>query len=212
MKTTTRRLTETGVLIAMALALLFLSKLIVPFFQLPFGGEVTFVSMLPIVLIGYRFGTRCGLFGAFAYSLVRLLVGSSTIAAMPGDGLVVWQILLICLIDYILAFTVLGFGGLFRNRFSPSGAIALGAMVALALSYFMHWLSGFIFYGAWAEWFFSDVFAAYGGQWFLDHFSGNGLAALYSLIYNGCYMVPEIILSAIAGFFVGKIPAVARKA
>ena len=66
MKTTTRRLTETGVLIAMALALLFLSKLIVPFFQLPFGGEVTFVSMLPIVLIGYRFGTRWGLFGAFS--------------------------------------------------------------------------------------------------------------------------------------------------
>ena len=50
----TKRLTESAMLLALAVVLEFTAKMIIP--EMPFGGQVTLVSMLPVVLISYRYG------------------------------------------------------------------------------------------------------------------------------------------------------------
>lgn len=195
----TKKLTICAMMVALASALAILS-MFSPI-QLPFGGSVTFSSMVPIVLVGYMFGTKWGLGSAFVFAIVQMILGASTVSSffMPGDSQMFWvNAVLVCLIDYILAYTALGFSGIFANKIkSTSGALCLGSIVALALRYLCHIVSGAIFFGAWAEWFFTDVAAGAFGEWVLSHMSGGMLALFYSIVYNGLYMIPEIILTAV---------------
>lgn len=206
--TKTRRLTESAILIAIATVLAIISG-ILPF-NLPFGGGITLASMLPIVLIAFRHGTKWGIFSAFVYSIIQMLTGFKTVSAffMPGDDQVVlWQAIVICLIDYILAFTVLGFAGVFRKKFkTPTMGFCVGSIFALSLRFLMHFISGTLFFGSWAEWFFTQESIINLGQPILDNLSGMGLAATYSLLYNATYMIPEIILTAIGAVIICKIP------
>ncbi len=193
-----RKLALSAMLVALASVLAALSMAIP--LQLPFGGSVTLASMLPIVLIGYMFGTKWGLAGAFVYSVVQLLLGWGTVSAffLPGDAQMIWwRAVIVCLLDYILAYTVIGFSGVFAGKIKNSGrALCVGSVFALLLRYTCHNISGAIFFGTWAEWFFTDVMPGIGG-WVLSTFSGWGLAAIYSVSYNGLYMIPEIVLTAI---------------
>ena len=86
MKTTAnvRRLTESAMMIAISTALALICALI-PFLNFPFGGGITIASMLPIILISYRHGIRWGTFTAFVYSMIQMLMGHSTIAALFTD-------------------------------------------------------------------------------------------------------------------------------
>ena len=144
-----------------------------------------------------------------------MLLGAKTVAAffLPGDSqMVVWQALCVCLLDYIVAFTVLGFGGIFRNKIkNPSAALALGAFVALSLRYIVHIISGAIFFGAWAEWFFTqEGFYSIGAK-IMETFSGAELSIAYSVFYNGLYMIPEIIITTIVAAILGKVPKIAER-
>jgi len=217
----TKRLTTSAVLMALAAVLAMVCALI-PFLNLPFGGGFTIASMLPIVLISYLFGVRWGLFSAFVYSLLQVLMdlylgtGGSTVMALftPGsDDYMGYGIaILILVIDYLVAYTVLGIGGLFRNRFkNPMLSLCLGTALALSLRYVAHILSGYLFYGAWAEWFFTqEGFYAVGG-WILNVFHGKWLALAYSVFYNGLYMIPEIIITTVAAAVVSHTPIVRKK-
>ena len=218
MKTTAnvRRLTESAMMIAISTALALICALI-PFLNFPFGGGITIASMLPIILISYRHGIRWGTFTAFVYSMIQMLMGHSTIAALftPSDeGYRGIQVaLIICLIDYLLAYTVLGLGGMFANKVKNTGvALCLGSVVALSLRYICHIVSGAIFYGEWAEWFFTQpgIYESV-GKGILETISGQTLSIVYSIVYNGCYMLPEIIITAVAALFVVRIPYIRRK-
>jgi thiamine transporter len=115
-------------------------------------------------------------------------------------------------IDYIIAYSVLAFGGIFRNKIkNKTLAICLGCVVALSLRYLAHIISGFIFYGEWAEWFFSKDNFYKIGRWILDTFSGKVLSLIYSIFYNGLYMIPEIIITAVAAVGVARIPYIQKK-
>ena len=48
-------------------------------------------------------------------------------------------------------------------------------------------------------------------EYILEHFSGRGLALIYSFVYNGVYMIPEIILTAIVAALIYRIPAITRR-
>ena len=209
--TKTMRLAQTAMMIAIATVISLISEFI-PFLQLPFGGTFTLASMLPIVIVAYRYGTKWGLFSAFAYSIVQLLIGFKTVTAffLPGDSqMLVWQAILVCLIDYVVAYTVLGFGGIFRNRIkNPSLALCLGSIVALVLCYIAHIISGAIFFGTWAEWFFTQEGFYQIGQWVMTAFQGNSLAWAYSVFYNGLYMVPEIVITAVVALIAGRLPQI----
>lgn len=212
-KESTVRLVESALLIAIAAVIELISKALG--LELPFGGTVTLASMFPIVLIAYKYGTKWGLLSGFTYSIVQILLGVKVVSAMflPGDGqMAVWQAICVCLLDYVLAYTVLGFGGIFKGKFKkPAGELALGAFVALLLRYLVHIVSGAIFYGAWAEWFFSQEGFYSIGEKILNTFSGTSLSIIYSIFYNGLYMVPEIVITTVVAAILGAVPQITGK-
>lgn len=221
MKTTqkTQRMTVSAVMLAFATVLALICELI-PFLNLPFGGGFTVASMLPIVIISYMYGLKWGFFTSFTYSVIQILISlikGSTVMALfiPSSDEYMGSIgiaLAIIIIDYLVAYTVLGIGGIFRNKINNKIlALVMGVVVALSLRYLCHIVSGYIFYGAWAEWFFTqDGFYAVGEK-ILGIFSGKGLALIYSIFYNGLFMIPEIIITAIVAVPVGKISFIRKK-
>lgn len=207
-------LVESAVMIALAAVLEWVSKMIIP--EMPFGGQITIVSMLPVVLVGWKYGIGKGLVTGLIYSFVQMALGVKTISAMimpaSEDYLgSLGNIILMFAFDYILAYTVLGLGSMYKKVIKKDAiSLALGAFTVLALRYICHIISGYILFGAWAEWFFSQDGFYVWGQTILDTFSGNALSLVYSIIYNGFYMVPEIIITTIVAAVVGKIPQITK--
>ena len=215
MQTKTKRLTESAMLIAIAIVLELVSKMFIP--EMPFGGQVTLVSMLPVVLISYRHGVRWGLVAGLGYAMIEMLLGARTVAAafQPGyfgDGTMILNALIMCVLDYLAAFTVLGLGGMFRSRIqNPGAALCCGGVVALTARYACHVLSGYILFSGWAEWFFTqDGFPAWGAS-LVASLTPGMLGFVYSLVYNGMYMLPELILTAVVALFLGRSKGIVTK-
>jgi len=215
MKTNTKRLTESAMLLAIAIVLELVAKLFIP--ELPFGGQITLVSMLPVVLISYRHGMRWGFVAAFTYALLEMALGAKTVSAafLPGyfgDGTMIVNALLMCFLDYLAAFTVLGLGGIFRDRIeNRSKSLALGSLVALGARYLMHILSGYILFGSYAEWYFTqEGFPTWGAQ-LVEALNPTVLALVYSIVYNGMYMIPEMLLTVTAALLLSRIPQIVKK-
>ena len=185
--TKTKKLTESSLLIAMA-AVLSLIKV----WNMPWGGSVTLLSMLPIVVLSVRYGVKRGLFVAFIYSVTQLLFG------IFFDGLLAWgltpQMLISCIMcDYIIAFTVIGLSGMFRNK-GISG-IMTGTVIAVALRFLSHVASGVF------------IFASAGKLW--EGFSTDN-TLIYSIVYNSCYMLPELIFTLLGVYLLYKAPKTAE--
>ena len=211
----TKRLTESAMLLSVAIVLELVSKMIIP--EMPFGGQITMVSMLPVVLISYRHGVRWGLTAGFGYALIEMAIGTKTVAAafQPGyfgDGAMIGNALLMCLLDYVLAYTVLGLGGCFRGKIKNNGiALMCGSLVALGTRYLAHIFSGYILFSGWAEWFFTqEGFPAWGAS-LAASLSPTALGWIYSIVYNGMYMIPEMLLTAAAALILGRMPVITRK-
>ena len=213
--TNTRKLVTSAMLVAVATALALISEFI-PFLQLRFGGTLTLASMFPIILISYMYGLKWGLGSAAVYAVIQIFMGFKTVAGLftPSSDsyMALWMALSVVLLDYFFAYTSLGLGGLFARKKGGCLRLIAGGIVAQRACYAFHVLSGFLFYGAWAEWFFGSSAAKELAlsAFILEHFSGKGLALLYSLVYNGLYMIPEIIITAIVAIPVSRIPAVRR--
>ena len=215
MKTQTKRLTESAMLLAVAIVLELISKMFIP--ELPFGGQITLMSMLPVVLISYRHGIKWGLVSGITYALLEMALGAKTVAAafQPGyfgDGTMLLNAFIMCALDYLVAFTVLGLGGMFRDReWKASTALALGGAAALTLRYVTHVLSGYILFSGWAEWFFTqEGFPAWGAK-LVESLSPEMLGLTYSVVYNGMYMVPEILITAVVAVILAKVPKIVTK-
>ena len=148
-----RAVAEAGMLIALATVLSFIK-----IYTLPQGGSVTAASMVPILLFAVRWGPGPGILAGAAYGLVQLWV--EPFILHPAQ----------VVLDYPLAFGLLGLAGLFPAR--P----ALGVMTGMIGRFLSHWFSGFIFFAA---------------------FAGDQHPMLYSAIYNGSYLLPELAISAL---------------
>lgn len=211
----TKRLTESAMLLAVAIVLELISKMFIP--ELPFGGQITLVSMLPVVLISYRHGVKWGLITGLTYAFLEMALGAKTVAAafQPGyfgDGVMLFNAFIMCLLDYIVAFTMLGLGGSFRDKISnPGAALLAGSAVALGARYLSHIASGYILFSGWAEWFFTqEGFPAWGGT-LVSSLSPSALGLVYSVVYNGFYMIPEIILTMVVSVLLARIPGIVKK-
>ena len=211
----TKRLTESAMLLSVAIVLELCSKMFIP--ELPFGGQVTLVSMLPVVLISYRHGVKWGLVSGVAYAMIEMAIGAKTVTAafQPGyfgDGVMLLNALIMCVLDYLVAFTVLGLGGIFRDRIENRGkALCCGAIVALGCRYLAHILSGYILFAGWAEWFFTqEGFPAWGAG-LVASLSPAALGLLYSIVYNGMYMIPEMVLTTIAAALIARNSKIVTK-
>ena len=211
----TRRLTESAMLLAIAIVLELVSKMFIP--EFPFGGQLTLVSMLPVVLISYRHGVKWGLVAGLTYALLEMAIGTKTLVAafQPdyfGEGVLLANALLMCLLDYLVAFTVLGLGGIFRNRIqNPGVALMTGSLVALGARYLSHIASGYILFAGYAEWFFTQEGFPAWGQALVNALNPQVLGFVYSVVYNGMYMLPEMILTAVVALFLGRIPKIVAK-
>ena len=215
MQNKTKRITESAMLLAVAIVLELVSKMFIP--EMPFGGQVTLVSMLPVVLISYRHGVKWGLVAGVTYAVLEMALGAKTVAAafQPGyfgDSVMLLNALIMCALDYLVAFTVLGLGGCFRNRIAKPGvALLCGSLVALGARYLAHIGSGYILFSGWAEWFFTqEGFPAWGAQ-LVSSLSPQMLGFVYSVVYNGMYMIPEILLTAACSLLLAKVPTIVRK-
>lgn len=154
--------------------------------NMPWGGSITLLSMLPVALISIRYGIKQGLFSAFVYSCIQLVFGI-TIDGLLGWGLSAGMLTACILLDYIVAFSVIGLSGIFSKK-GMAGVIS-GTIFAIALRFVSHTLSGVF------------VFAACGKLW--EGFETQN-TLLYSIVYNGAYMLPEMIMTAIGAIFVYK--------
>ena len=215
MTSKTKRITESAMLIAVAIVLELVSKMIIP--EMPFGGQITLVSMLPIVLISYRHGVKWGLVAGVAYALLEMAIGAKTVAAafQPGyfgDGVMLLNAFIMCVLDYLVAFTLLGLGGIFRNKIENRGAALMcGSLVALGARYVAHIASGYILFSGWAEWFFTqDGFPGWGAN-LVAQLSPQVLGLVYSIVYNGMYMIPELLITAVVSLLLSRIPGIVTK-
>ena len=182
-------LTLSSVFIALATALSFIKV-----FNLPLGGSITLLSMLPIVMISCMLGVKWGLGSAFVYSLIQLFFG------ITMDGIFAWGLTPVMLIgtivlDYLLAFSVLGIAGIFSKK----GFVGtfLGTILALGLRFLSHVISGYVIFTQLEQF---EIF----GKMFVNR------PVLYSLAYNGSFMLPEIIITSVAVAILFRIPKIKK--
>lgn len=163
----TKKLTESAVLLALTLLLSYLKLL-----DLPYGGSITLCSMLPPILIAYRHGMLWGFGVGFANGVLQLLMGINTLSYATSAVAAIAIIML----DYIIAFAISGFGGIFKKVFKGQTArLVSGTALVCALRYACHVISGCT---VWAGLSIPDA-----------------KALVYSLAYNATYMLPELIIS-----------------
>lgn len=193
-------LVECAIMVALSCVLSFIA-----FNKLPFGGSVTLCSMLPIIIAGYRNGPKWGLISGTVYGLLQLLVLGG-LADLKGVG--VTTVIGSIVFDFLVAFAVLGLSGMFKSKIKNNVvSFGLGTAVVILLRYLSHFVSGAIFFGEWAEWFFTEGGGVSFGGPILESFSGAGLSCVYSAIYNGLYMIPELILTTVVAFAVAPLLA-----
>ena len=202
-------------LLAIAIVLELIAKMFIP--EQTFGGQITIVSMLPVVLIAYRHGVKWGLVASFTYALLEMAIGMKTVSAafLPGyfgDGTMIVNAIIMCLLDYIVAYSLLCLGGVFRNSIKKPGiSLMCGSLVALGARYLAHVASGYILFSGWAEWYFTqEGFPAWGAE-LVQALSPEMLGLTYSAVYNGMYMVPEMVFTAIAAVIIARIPGIVKK-
>ena len=150
----------------MALDLAFKDKVV------PYGGSITALSMLPILLIGFRHGLGWGLGAGVVYGILQSW--QEGVLAPAGNMGTYFAMMAL---DYFLAFGVLGLAALFAKR---KKGLVFASAVCLLLRYACHVLSGVLLWSSYA-------------------WEGWG-PVTYSFAYNATYMVPEVILTTIAAY------------
>ncbi len=180
---TTMRLVFSAMMVALG-TVLSLSPL-----SLPFGGSVTFGSMVPLVIICQIYGMGYGLGACFAYSLIQLILGAGNLAyAVTFLAAVV-----IVLFDYVLAFSAMSLSGVTRRMKNKGAAAAIGAVIGCFARYILHLVSGALVWGEWASLDYIPAFLH--GTVFTEN--PQLFCWTYSVFYNAAYMIPETILTAV---------------
>jgi thiamine transporter len=126
---------------------------------MPYGGSVTLGSMVPILVIAFRHDFKMGVTTGVIYGLVQMMLGGWFYSPIG------------MLLDYPLAFGVLGIAALFKKQ--P----IIGTVVGLAGRFIFHFISGVVFFWMYAPEGVSPV--------------------LYSALYNGGYLLAELVISVI---------------
>lgn len=155
-----RMLCEGAILVAVAQALGYLKL-----WEMPWGGSVS-LSMLPIFLFACRWGLAPGLMSGFVLGVLQFM--------FDGGFALGWQSIIG---DYLVAFTAVGFAGLFRGK---DWSVYAGTVAGSAARFLVHYVVGAT---VWAEYMPETFFGmTMTTPWF------------YSFLYNGFYMVIDMAL------------------
>ncbi len=161
----TRVLAYGAMVIALAFVLSFIRVV-----KLPNGGSVTLASMLPLIVFAFIAGPKAGMIAGLGYGMLQYV---------QEPYFVHWAQFLL---DYPLAFAMLGAAGFYkRNIYIAAGIAGLGRLIC-------HFISGVVFFAEYAE----------------------GNVYLYSLVYNGSYILPEIILGIVILLLPGMKQVISR--
>lgn len=166
-----KKLTVSAIFIALSTVLS-----MIPLVQMPLGGKLTPLSMLPVCLIGIMYGTGYAIIPCLAYGLIQTFLGG-----VFGWGLSLGQLIACMLLDYIVAYGCMAFSGIWRKN--GVWGICFSISVAMIGRFLCHFVSGVILWGT------------------LDVFNNP---YIYSLCYNGAYMLPELVLTVIGAVLLFK--------
>ncbi|WP_078379272.1 energy-coupled thiamine transporter ThiT [Sutcliffiella halmapala] len=146
------------------------------------GGSIS-IAMVPVFIMAFRWGLKGGLLTGFILGLLQLIIG-------PIWGVHFIQIFL----DYIVAFVALGFAGVFAKQVVAAVKennfkkviyyVTFGSFIGCLLRFFAHYIAGVIFFSQLAP-------------------EGQPIE-IYSLLYNGSFMLPSFILSTIVCLLIIK--------
>ena len=145
---------EVAVMVALAVICSFIKV-----WEMPQGGSIA-LTMIPLLLIAFRRGPAAGITAGAIYGVISMLLAGTIYHPMS------------ILLDYILAFGLLGIAGFFGK--SVKG-IVLGSCAGVACRFVSSVVSGAVLFAEFAP----------EGQnpW------------VYSLIYQCTYMIPELIIA-----------------
>lgn len=160
-KKNSKRMTTKQLVFSSAAMALGMVTSMIKLFDLPMGGSVTLLSMLFVVLIAYWYGPYVGVVTGIAYGLLQFII-EPIFYTVPQ-----------MLVDYPLAFGALGLAGFFYKK---KHGLVIGYMVGILGRYFFTFLSGVIFFAAYA---------------------GDMNVVAYSLAYNGSYIMTEAIITLV---------------
>lgn len=137
--------------------------------------------MIPILLLSLRRGAAWGI-------PAGLILGIIDCAMDGGFGWGIWSVLL----DYLLAYAAVGTCGFFY-KMRKAGPV-VGTLVGCLLRFVVHFISGVTIYKIAVP---TDVYGL--------TFSPDGLGpVIYSLVYNGGYMLFNTVIAVIVIFILQK--------
>ncbi|MBR6502451.1 MAG: energy-coupled thiamine transporter ThiT [Clostridia bacterium] len=170
-----------GVMIALATGL---SE--IKIYHPPLGGGVTLLSMVPIAFLACMLDFKWGFIAAFAYSMVQLFMSMGEVMSW---GLSAGAVAATFVLDYVLAYTCLCICGIWKNK-GAKGIIA-GVLLATTIRFLCHFMTGVYIFDIWAPDSWENIW-------------------VYSLCYNGAYMLPEIVLTCIGTTLLVKTKAIQK--
>ena len=147
------------------------------------GGSVNF-TMVPLILFAVRRGgVKWGIGAGLVFGVLKFIF---------AEGFAItWQSILL---DYVLAYGVVGLAGIFHGKPGFSGYL-LGALVSCIARFIVHFVSGITIYEAYAEGTYLGL--ATPAPW------------IFSLLYNGFYMlfntIAALIVTPILGTILSKV-------
>lgn len=138
-------------------------------YQSPNGGSVTAGSMIPILIFAMRWGVGPGVIAGGLFGLLKLMMGGYVFTPMQA------------ILEYPVAFGILGLAGIshklmVRKNMNYLFSTIFPIFLAIGGRFICHFLAGIIFFSA---------------------NTGGQHPAIFSLIYQSTYLVPEFIISAI---------------
>lgn len=168
---------------AMSIALFAVSDL----FPWPYayGGGFSIFAQVPIIIYSYRRGIKNGISAALVLSVYQLLTGLKNFAWVNGIG----AYIIVALADYIIAFGCLGFGGMFKGKLkSPAAELTVGSIAVCFVRFICHFISGVTIW--------------------TDYCPADMIVPVYSLLYNGSFMLAEAIITVVGVLALSKIPVI----
>lgn len=172
----TRFITEMGIFIALGLVFDFVGGIYSGFIW-PNGGSLS-IAMLPIFIMGFRYGLKGGLLSGFAIGSIQML--------WAGNAIIHWAQ---AILDYSIAYAVVGLAGMVSGKIHTSyrkGKLIYGnisILIAGLLRAGVHTIVGFIFFK----------------EYLVENVEGISDLTFWilSASYNLGYMIPSIILCMI---------------
>ncbi len=168
----THSLAESAIMLSLSIALFAVSDALPwPFV---YGGGFSLFGQVPIIIVSYRHGLKYGMVASTGLALFEMIMGFKNFSYV--SGIIAW--LIVAFADYLVAFGCLGLGGMFKHKIkNQTAALITGGLIVCFIRFVCHFISGVTIWSGYAP--------------------ENMLVGVYSLVYNGSYMLIETIITVI---------------